>query len=59
VTLARALALAVGIGVVLIILQRPLGWLGFALIDASTNLNTFKQELQWNDAYYLLRRGLA
>ncbi len=31
----------------------------FALIDASTNLNTFKQELQWNDAYYLLRRGLA
>ena len=35
VVLARALALAVGIGVVLIVLQKPLGWLGFALIDAS------------------------
>ena len=33
--------------------------LEFALIDEGTNLNTFKQELQWNDAYYLLRRGLA
>ncbi len=30
-----------------------------ALIDARTDLNVFKQELRWNDAFYLLRRGLA
>ncbi len=33
--------------------------LEFALIDDRTDLNAFKRELQWNDAYYLLRRGLS
>lgn len=33
--------------------------LEFVLIDGRTDLNAFKQELEWNDAFYLLRRGLA
>jgi L-arabinose isomerase len=30
----------------------------FLLIDRDTRLRTFKQQLRWNDMYYLLAGGL-
>ena len=30
----------------------------FLLIDGETTVKSFKKELRWNDAYYLLARGL-
>ncbi len=40
-TLARPLILATGLGLMLIVLQAPIGWLAFSLMDASAEVEGF------------------
>lgn len=48
-TLVRPLVLALGLGALLIVLQGPIGWVAFGLLEASARVETFA------DTYYTIR----
>lgn len=48
-TLARAIIVAVVLGIALVVIQRPIAWIAFPLVDAGDNVESLA------DAYYSIR----